>query len=208
MANSKTMSPYCKKDLTSLPPALRFSRHLSCFYLGQMFTRDFSLEQEGIDIMEKSFPCCYERKNSSDSRPTLRNEFCDFGNCGWKICSEHTSSVCFCFPASSELDEILPIIPLSIRFISSFRLSSFQCTPQSDMVNSHGSVHIHFFSFGSYTSVFFLVLFHWGQQEAGNGKTEEENVCATLHDDFCPFVSACLRSDYWHLSLFWFREVY
>lgn len=49
-----------------------------------------------------------------------------------------------------------PIIHLLIRFISSFRLSSVQSAPVSDIVNSHSSVDIHLLSFGSYTSGFFL----------------------------------------------------
>lgn len=36
---------YCKKDSISILPALVISWRLSCLNLGQMFTRDFSLEQ-------------------------------------------------------------------------------------------------------------------------------------------------------------------
>lgn len=39
--------------------------------------------------------------------------------------AESTPYVCFCSPASSEFDDMLPVIHLLIRFISSFGLSSF-----------------------------------------------------------------------------------
>lgn len=58
--NSKAMSSYCKKDLISILPALMACRRLSCLYLGQMFTRDFPLEQGGTDKTEKNFPRCHE----------------------------------------------------------------------------------------------------------------------------------------------------
>lgn len=72
--------------------------------------------------MKKIFPGCH------DGAPTIPQTllFHSAKHFVISVTAESTPYVCFCFPGSSEFDEILPVIHFSIRFISSFRLSCFR----------------------------------------------------------------------------------
>lgn len=89
-------------------------------------------------MMKKNFPHCCEGDSTVPRTLVLHWEmrFVVFVTAAGSF-AESTPYVCFCFATPSEFDEIVPVILLLIRFISSFRLSSFSVL-QLDTLSSQG----------------------------------------------------------------------